>query len=303
MCVPKIKFMKTTFLAVLFSLTAAGFIGCASNPKSSGTASSASISKTLTSTNVLGDDKSKASYAIGMMLGHNWQQQGIDVDLDLVLRGLKDTQAGGATLLTQQEMQNTLKEFQQNLAVKQQKIHSEQAVKNKADGEAFLATNKDNPGVITLPDGLQYKIIAEGSGATPTPDATVTVNYRGTFINGTEFDSSYKRGQPAQFPVGGVIHGWTEALMQMKVGSKWQLFIPSELAYGEQGNRGIPPNSTLIFEVELVDSKTPQPVAPPAPLTSDIIKVPSAEEMKKGAKIETIKAEDLQKMQTNSQAK
>ena len=123
----------------------------------------------------------------------------------------------------------------------------------------------------------------------------MTVNYRGTLIDGTEFDSSYKRGQPASFPVGGVIRGWTEALQKMTVGSKWKLFIPSELAYGENGQRTIPPNSTLIFEVELLDTKTPAPPAPAQPLTSDIIKVPSADEMKKGAKIEVIKSEDAAK--------
>src|SRR5271154_4952000 len=151
--------MKTILLAVIFS---------------------ASLAAPLFAdgTNVLGDDKSKASYAIGMTLGHNWQQQGIDVDLDLVLRGLKDEQSGNPTLLTRQEMQNTLKEFQQSLAAKQLKMRAEMAVKNKAEGEAFLATNKNNPGIIALPDGLQYKVIKEGSGATPTSDAMVTVNYR-----------------------------------------------------------------------------------------------------------------------------
>ena len=134
--------------------------------------------------------------------------------------------------------------------------------------------------------------MTKGTGALPTPNDTVTVNYKGTLIDGTEFDSSYKRGQPAQFPVTGVIHGWTEALLKMPVGSKWKLFIPSELAYGEQGNRSIAPNSALIFEVELLDAKTP---APAAPLTSDITKVPSASEMKNGAKIEVIKPEDAAK--------
>jgi hypothetical protein len=135
----------------------------------------------------------------------------------------------------------------------------------------------------------------------PAPDEVVTVNYRGTLLDGTEFDSSYKRGQPAQFPVGNVIHGWTEALQQMKVGSKWQLFIPPQLAYGEQGRPGIPPNSVLIFEVELLATEHPSPpasgVSTNAPLTSDIIKVPSLEEMKKGAKIEVIKPEDAAKLQ------
>jgi FKBP-type peptidyl-prolyl cis-trans isomerase FklB len=277
MCVPKIKFMKTTLLAVIFSVGVA-------------------VPLFADDTNVLGDDKSKASYAVGMMIGHSLQQQGLDVNPDLLLRGLKDVQSGGATLLTVQEAQGAIREFQQ-------KIHAEEAVKNKADGEAFLATNKNNPGVITLPDGLQYRVITEGSGATPTPDATVTVNYRGTFLDGKEFDSSAKAGHPIQLQANHVIRGWTEALTQMKVGSKWQLFIPSKLAYGEQGNRGIPPDSTLIFEVELLGTQSPvaqAPAAPAAPLTSDIIKVPSAEEMKKGAKIETIKADDVQKMQSQS---
>jgi FKBP-type peptidyl-prolyl cis-trans isomerase len=180
-------------------------------------------------------------------------------------------------------------------------LHEEQAVKNKAEGEAFLATNKDNPGVVALPDGLQYKVITGGTGAVPTVADTVTVNYSGKLLDGTEFDSSYKRGQPASFPVTGVIHGWTEALTQMKAGSKWQLFIPPDLAYGPQGRPGIPPNAVLIFEVELLSTQTP-PSATPAPpsappLTSDIIKVPSADEMKKGAKIEVIKPEDAQQMQ------
>ena len=276
--------MKTTLLAVIFS---AGLVA----------------PLFADGTNVFGDGRAKASYAIGMMLGHNWQQQGIDVDPNLVLRGLKDAQSGGATLLTQQEMQNTLKEYQQTVAVKREQMQKELAVKNKMEGTAFLMGNKTNADVVVLPDGLQYKVITEGKGATPAPTDTVLVNYRGTFIDGTEFDSSTRAGHPIQLQANHVIPGWTEALTKMKVGSKWQLFIPAELAYGEQGNRSIPPNSTLIFEVELLDTQTPQPTAPAAPLTSDIIKVPSAEEMKKGAKIETIKAEDVQKMQTNSMAK
>jgi FKBP-type peptidyl-prolyl cis-trans isomerase len=280
----EIKVMKSILLIVVFS------VGLAAPLFADGT-------------NVLADDKSKASYAIGMMLGHNWQQQGLDVDLDLVLRGLKDAQSGGPTLLTMQEMQSTLRAFQQTMMAKQAKMRAEQAEKNKAAGEAFLATNKDNLGVITLPDGLQYKILTSGTGATPSASDTVMVNYRGTFLDGTEFDSSTKAGHPLLIEVNHVIPGWTEALTKMPVGSKWQLFIPSNLAYGEQGSRGIPPNSTLIFEVELLDTKAAAPMAvpPPAqPLTSDVIKVPSAEEMKKGAKIETIKAEDMQKLQSQS---
>jgi FKBP-type peptidyl-prolyl cis-trans isomerase len=255
-------------------------------------------------TNMLGDEKSRVSYAIGMMLGHNWQQQGLEVDPEIAARAIKDIQSGGATLLSQTEMQETLTAFQKEFKVKQQKIQEEKAIKNKAEGADFLAANKAKPGVVTLPDGLQYTVLTEGSGAMPQADNVVSVHYRGTLLDGTEFDSSYKRGQPAQFPVNGVIRGWTEALQLMKTGSKWKLFIPSELAYGENGQRSIPPNSVLIFEVELLSVQPSAPPAPPAqPLTSDIIKVPSAEEMKKGAKIETIKAEDVQKMQAQPQAK
>ena len=236
-------------------------------------------------TNVLSDEKSRVSYAIGMMLGHNWQQQGLDIDANVAASAIKSIQTGGTTLLTPEQAQQVLTSFQQEFRTKK-------TAKNKADGEAFLAANKNNPGVQTLPDGLQYIALTKGTGALPTPNDTVTVNYKGTLIDGTEFDSSYKRGQPAQFPVTGVIHGWTEALLKMPVGSKWKLFIPSELAYGEQGNRSIAPNSALIFEVELLDAKTP---APAAPLTSDITKVPSASEMKNGAKIEVIKPEDAAK--------
>jgi FKBP-type peptidyl-prolyl cis-trans isomerase FklB len=256
---------------------------------------------TAAGTNQLSDENSRISYAIGMMTGNQWKQQSIDFDPDVYARGIKDVMAGGATLMTPEEAQQTLEAFKSQFAVKQQQHRAEQALKNKSAGDVFLATNKNNPGVQTLPDGLQYVILTNGSGAMPKASDIVTVHYRGTLLDGTEFDSSYKRGQPAQFPVGGVIRGWTEALQKMTVGSKWKLFIPSELAYGEQGNRGIPPNSTLIFEVELLDAKTPPAPAPPAPLTSDIIKVPSAEEMKKGAKIEVIKPEDAAKAQKTLQ--
>jgi FKBP-type peptidyl-prolyl cis-trans isomerase len=251
-------------------------------------------------TNQLTDEKARVSYAIGMMNGHQWQAQGLDIDPDVYVRGIKDSQAGGACLLTTEQAQETLAAFSKEFKVKQQKIQAEKAVKNKAEGEAFLAANKDKAGVITLPDGLQYLVLTNGTGPIPTATDTVSVNYRGTLIDGTEFDSSYKRGQPASFPVGGVIHGWTEALEKMNVGSKWKLFIPAQLAYGEAGRPSIPPNSVLIFEVELLDIKAPvaPPVAPaPAqPLTSDIIKVPSKAEMDKGAKIEVIKPEDAKKL-------
>jgi len=278
MSLPKFKFMKSILLTVIVS---AGLVA----------------PLLADDTNVLGDPKMKASYALGMMLGRNWQQQSIEIDPDVLLRGLKDQQSGTA-MLTVPEMQATLKAYQQTVAAKQAKVRAEMAEKNMAAGDAFLATNKNDPAVITSPDGLQYKVITKGTGATPNLTDMVTVNYTGMFLDGTEFDSSAKSKRPAQFQVNHVVAGMTEALTNMPTGSKWRLYIPSRLAYGERGTRNIPPNSTLIFDLELVGIQPPPPVA--QPLTSDIIKVPSADEMKKGAKIETLKAEDVQKMQTNA---
>ncbi len=262
-------------------------------------------------TNQLADEKARVSYAIGMNNGHNWQQQGLELDVDVYARGLKDGMAGGTMLMTPEQAQETLQKFQAEFKTKQMAKRAEQTVKNKSDGEAFLAANKKKAGVKTIaamnqegqPSELQYLVLTNGSGATPTAADVVKVNYAGTFIDGTEFDSSYKSGHPTEFQVGGVIKGWTAALQQMKVGSKWKLFVPADLAYGEGGRPGIPPNSTLIFEVELLESKSPAPPIQPtpvAPLTSDIIKVPSAEEMKKGAKIEVIKPEDAAKAMQKS---
>jgi FKBP-type peptidyl-prolyl cis-trans isomerase len=246
-------------------------------------------------TNVLTDTKSRVSYAIGLNIGHSFKAQDIDVDVGLVTRAIQDVAAGRPELMTEPEVKQTLTAFQQEMRANMMKKRAEQGLKSKADGEAFLAANKSQPGVTVLPDGLQYQVLTTGAGPLPAASDTVTVNYRGTLIDGTEFDSSYKRGQPASFPVGGVIRGWTEALEKMPVGSKWKLFIPSELAYGESGQRGIPPNAVLIFEVELLDTKAPAAPAPAQPLTSDIIKVPSAQDMKNGAKIEVIKPEDAAK--------
>jgi FKBP-type peptidyl-prolyl cis-trans isomerase len=248
----------------------------------------------------LNDEKTKISYAIGLNFGEQMKQGDVDIDDTAFLQGVRDGQ-NGTELLDKQQLKQVLTDFGHTMQAKMMKKREEMATKNKAEGEAFLATNKTNPGVITMTNGLQYQVITEGSGPIPAPNDTVKVNYRGTLLDGTEFDSSYKRGQPAQFPVTGVIKGWTAALEQMKVGSKWKLFIPSDLAYGAPGSRGtIPPNSTLIFEVELLSTQTPPAAAPSVsspPLTSDIIKVPSAAEMKNGAKIETIKPEDVQKLQ------
>ncbi len=252
-------------------------------------------------TNQLADEKSRASYAIGMSIGSSMKANSIDIDDAMFLKGLQDARNGGPTLLTQEEMRKVLTEFQASVRMKAQKRMAEEAAKNKSEGDAFLAANKTKAGVVELPDGLQYQVISSGAGAVPQATDTVTVNYSGTLLDGTEFDSSYKRGQPATFPVTGVIKGWTEALQKMPTGSKWKLFIPADLAYGPQGRPGIPPNSTLIFTVELLSIQAAQPpVSPAQPLTSDIIKVPSAEEMKKGAKIEVIKPEDAAKMQSQT---
>jgi len=199
--------------------------------------------------------KDKLSYAIGMDMGNGLKKNAIDVDADIVVRGIKDVLNGSKPLMTNEEVRAVLMAAQKDLQAKQQERMKTQGEKNKNDGEAFLAKNKKKKGVQILPSGLQYKVITEGKGETPKATDTVTVNYQGTLIDGTEFDSSYKRGEPATFPVTGVIKGWTEALQLMKEGSKWQLVIPADLAYGERGGGPIGPNSVLIFEVELISIK------------------------------------------------
>jgi FKBP-type peptidyl-prolyl cis-trans isomerase FklB len=207
--------------------------------------------------------KDKVSYAIGMNIGTAMKRDGLDVDTAILLRGVKDALAGSKSLMTEQEAQAALSAVQADLRKKQELQLQQLADTNKKEGEAFLAANKAKEGVVALASGLQYKILQEGTGPKPVATDTVVVNYRGTLLNGTEFDSSYKRGQPATFGVGQIIKGWTEALQLMPVGSKWQLFIPSDLAYGVRGaGRDIGPNSTLVFEVELVSI---QPKAAPAP--------------------------------------
>jgi FKBP-type peptidyl-prolyl cis-trans isomerase FklB len=201
----------------------------------------------------LPDQRSKLSYALGMNMGNNLRKQSVDIDPTILEQGLKDAIAGGKTLISDDEAHAALVQLQTDLKAKQEAKQKEAGEANKIAGEAFLATNKSKSGVVTLPSGLQYKIMTAGTGAKPVASDTVVCNYKGTLLDGTEFDSSYKRGQPASFPVSGVIKGWTEALQLMPVGSKWQLFIPSDLAYGERGAGGnIGPDSTLIFEVELI---------------------------------------------------
>jgi len=199
--------------------------------------------------------KDKVSYAIGLDVGNNLKKNELDVDPDILVTAIKDVLSNSKPLMTDQETKETLMALQKDLQAKQLERNKVLGEKNKKEGDAFLAKNKKLEGVKTLPSGLQYKVLSAGKGKTPKASDTVTVNYAGKLIDGVEFDSSYKRGQPATFPVGGVIKGWTEALQLMKEGSKWQLVIPADLAYGEQGRPGIPPNSVLIFEVELVSIK------------------------------------------------
>jgi FKBP-type peptidyl-prolyl cis-trans isomerase len=197
--------------------------------------------------------KDKVSYALGMNLGTNLHKEAVEVDPAIVLRGLKDALASGKMLLTEDEARAVLTQLQTEVRGKQQEKMKVAGEMNKKESVEFLAANKAKDGVVTLPSGLQYKILTAGTGPKPTASDTVVCNYRGTLISGTEFDSSYKRGQPASFPVNGVIKGWTEALQLMPVGSKWQLFVPSDLGYGDRGaGADIGPGATLIFEVELL---------------------------------------------------
>jgi len=197
--------------------------------------------------------KDKVSYALGMSIGLNVHRQAVDIDPNLVARGLKDALSGAKTLMTEDEARTAITEQQAEIRKRQQEKMQQAGEENRKQGVEFLAANKAKEGVVTLPSGLQYKILTGGTGPKPASTDTVVCNYRGTLIDGTEFDSSYKRGEATTFPVSGVIKGWTEALQLMAVGSKWQLFIPPDLAYGERGMApGIGPNATLIFEVELL---------------------------------------------------
>jgi FKBP-type peptidyl-prolyl cis-trans isomerase FklB len=205
---------------------------------------------------LLKSEKDKISYIIGLDIGNNLKRQNADIDPDMLLRGMKDALSGNKPLLSENEIREITAAFRQEMAKKQAEETKKLAEKNKREGEVFFEQNKKKEGVKTLPSGLQYKIITEGSGKSPKESDTVTVNYKGTLLDGTEFDSSYKRGEPATFPVKGVIAGWVEALQLMKEGAKWQLFIPPGLAYGETGaGNTIGPNATLIFEVELISIK------------------------------------------------
>ncbi len=262
------------------------------------------------------DEKQKRSHAIGVMIAadmkKNFQRGGYEVDTETAAKSFSDALNGRPTTLTEAEAQVIVRSYTTELRQKAEEKRKADAEVNKKVGEDFLAANKSKEGVVTLPSGLQYKVLKQGDGPKPSASDSVTTHYKGTLIDGTEFDSSYTRGEPATFGVKGVIKGWTEALQLMPVGSKWQLFIPSELAYMERGSgQKIGPNAALIFDIELLSIKSSEPAAKSVTVggsaqpvvTSDIIKVPSADELKKGAKIEVIKPADLERMQKEEAAK
>ena len=240
--------------------------GTAATPK---TGQAAGAKRPATAAFPLKTQKEKASYAIGEKIGLGLKKDEVDVDAASLSRGLRDALAGNKPMLTDEEAQAALTAMAAELRAKQElKLEALSAPQKKAGAE-YLAANQGKEGVVTLPSGLQYKILKEGTGPKPTATDKVVCNYRGTLIDGTEFDSSYKRNEPVTFPVNQVIKGWTEALQLMPVGSKWQLFLPSDLAYGNQGaGKEIAPGSTLIFEVELLSiAPKPEMPKPEAPKT------------------------------------
>ena len=240
-------------------------------------------------TSPLKEQKDKLSYSLGVNIGRSMKRDAIDANPDMVVQGIKDALAAGKMLLTDEEMAQAFTVLQQEMITKKTEARKALAEKNLKEGEKFLAENSRKEGVVTQPSGLQYKIITDGTGKKAKPTDAVTVNYRGTMIDGTEFDSSYKRNEPAAFQLQNMIPGFTEGVSQMKVGSKWQLFIPSKLAFGEEGaEEAIGPNAALIFEVELLDAKDAAATDPTAKQPSKKKAAPA----KKPASKPTAKAAD-----------
>jgi FKBP-type peptidyl-prolyl cis-trans isomerase FklB len=222
----------------------------------------------------LKNQKDKLSYTIGVSTGKNLKKQFVDIDLDMMMKGLKDGLSGGKTLLTGKEMDEVMKALQNDMAARRKDITKALAEKNKKEETTFFAENKKKEGVKTLPSGLQYKVLKEGKGKSPKVTDTVLAHYRGSLLDGTEFDSSYQRNEPATVDLKYVIKGWTEAIPLMKEGAKWQLFIPAALAYGENGGGLIEPNAALVFEVELISVSKGS--ASPSPAPGEKISKPGA---------------------------
>ena len=245
--------MKKIYLSTLaIALVGMTMTGCNEDK----VAKAADAQEVQAKTVALSTPQEKLGYAIGLQIGSQLLETKDAMHTESLVLGIKDALESKEPRLSNEEMQAVKMAFQQEVQARAQQEMAGLALKNKAEGDAFLAANKTKEGVVTLPSGLQYKIITAGTGATPTSSDTVVTHYTGTLINGQVFDSSVQRGEPATFPVGGVIAGWTEALQHMKVGGKWQLFIPAELAYGERGaGQMIAPNSTLIFDIELLEIK------------------------------------------------
>lgn len=201
----------------------------------------------------LKNEKDKESYSVGYLFGEDLKKQLADVNREALARGIEDALRGNESLMSAADMRTIVSFLRQNARMAQQKTFQEQGVKNLAEGKAFLAENAKKKEVTTLPSGLQYRVLKEGPGKSPKATDMVTVHYRGTFVDGKEFDSSHSRGKPATFQLDKVIRGWTEGLQLMKEGAKFQFVIPPELAYGDRGIGGrVAPNATLVFEVELI---------------------------------------------------
>jgi FKBP-type peptidyl-prolyl cis-trans isomerase len=250
--------MKKQLLAALVIGSAALAGGC-NDKQAAGTDAAAPASQpAVTAKASLSSEAQQVSYGIGLNFAENIKRQGVELDLDAFNAGVNDVMAGNEPQLAQADIMKAMQSFQQKLMEKQKAEREGEAQANQNEAEAFFAENGKKEGVVTLESGLQYKVITMGDGEKPGPDHNVEVNYRGTLLNGEEFDSSYKRGKPVSFPVKGVIKGWTEALQLMPVGSKWELYIPADLAYGPGGTGPIGPNAALVFEVELLSMKAPE---------------------------------------------
>ena len=235
--------MNTTVIAGIVAVSLAAAVYAADAPAKEASAANAQF----------GTTKDKVSYIIGFMNGSGMQKEGVEINPDVFFKGMQDGLAGKESSIPEADMRETMSAFQKEMMAKMQEKRAKAGEQGAKDGAAFLAANKKKDGVKTTKSGLQYKVITAGKGPIPKATDTVVTHYRGTFINGKEFDSSYKRGEPATFPVTGVIKGWTEALQLMPIGSKWQLYVPAELGYGERGaGSDIPPNSALIFDIELL---------------------------------------------------